>query len=712
MDDRPQADDAHESAPRLHEVLDRLARVEGELAGVRRCHARLRRSGAAILVVGFAFVGLAAAVRVKSADLEIRENPDGGGAGSDSYRLKLVGRVAGPADAAMSLQNVAEPGSDYRLAFLNNGGTELVTIEEGGNVGIGTAIPNPTQMLHMTRANDVAMRFEATGVTGPGAETQGPASPGTLANDASIGTIPWTGPGNAASSDNTYATAAGAGTTQYLKATNFGFSVPGTATIDGILLEVEKRTSSASTPTYVASTTQTSNTASKPGATVADDLMLALLNTEQVPTSVTPPAGWTSIRQVSISAGGIAVLYYKVAGGGEPGNYTWTVSGGGRIETSISTYRGVSTAIPIDAENGVATANGTNHITPSITTNVSDTMIVTVFASDTGGQNNWNPPGGMTERFDGGSGPGWPGEMSADATQASAGPTGSKTATTDSNTTGAAFILALRPVLAVVDASVRIVKGGAISGAEKASASPWPTVDTYTSYGGPADLWGLAWTPADVNSGSFGVAIAATVSGSTASTDHIRITVYYTDSSVGPADWTLGIDWSANGQFKISNSATLGTSDVFILRPTSGLAGLGRVPAANRLEVEGNASKTTAGDWLANSDRRIKKDVARVEDALGQVQKLRPVRFRYTEEYRKKHPSIEDRVYYGFIAQEFAEVFPEAVQGDGEGLLSIDTYAVRPYLVAAIQDLLAIVEAQERRLAIQEREIEELKRGH
>ncbi|MBI4615208.1 MAG: hypothetical protein HY720_16455 [Planctomycetes bacterium] len=40
------------------------------------------------------------------------------------------------------------------------------TIEEGGNVGIGTTIPNPTQMLHLTRGNHVALRFAATGVAG------------------------------------------------------------------------------------------------------------------------------------------------------------------------------------------------------------------------------------------------------------------------------------------------------------------------------------------------------------------------------------------------------------------------------------------------------------------------------------------------------------------------------------------------------------------
>lgn len=52
-------------------------------------------------------------------------------------------------------------------------------------------------------------------------------SPGTLADDAAVGTVAWSNPSNAASSNDSYATASGAGgTTHYLKATNFGFAIP------------------------------------------------------------------------------------------------------------------------------------------------------------------------------------------------------------------------------------------------------------------------------------------------------------------------------------------------------------------------------------------------------------------------------------------------------------------------------------------------------
>src|SRR5208337_4523563 len=105
------------------------------------------------------------------------------------------------------------------------------------------------------------------------------------------------------------------------------------------------------------------------------------------------------------------------------------------------------------------------------------------------------------------------------------------------------------------------------------------------------------------------------------------------------------------------------------------------------LEVEGTASKTTAGSWLANSDVRIKTDVEDIDDALATIRKLHPVRFRYTDSYKVKHPSIKDHPYYNFIAQEYREIFPDSVQDDGEGLLQMDSYNTTPYLVRAVQEL-------------------------
>lgn len=79
--------------------------------------------------------------------------------------------------------------------------------------------------------------------------TAGPNSPGTLANDNSFGTAAWSNPGNAASSNNSYASVVLTSTnsSQYLKATNFSFSIPGGSTIDGILVDIERSADSGVT---------------------------------------------------------------------------------------------------------------------------------------------------------------------------------------------------------------------------------------------------------------------------------------------------------------------------------------------------------------------------------------------------------------------------------------------------------------------------------
>ena len=66
-----------------------------------------------------------------------------------------------------------------------------------------------------------------------------------MADDATVGTRPWDNPDYAKASDNAYAIATDYNDikpsySHYLKATNFGFSIPSGATINGILVEFER----------------------------------------------------------------------------------------------------------------------------------------------------------------------------------------------------------------------------------------------------------------------------------------------------------------------------------------------------------------------------------------------------------------------------------------------------------------------------------------
>lgn len=75
-------------------------------------------------------------------------------------------------------------------------------------------------------------------------------------------------------------------------------------------------------------------------------------------------------------------------------------------------------------------------------------------------------------------------------------------------------------------------------GLNKSSITPWPGISNYSTYGGNTDLWGTTWTPAQIDSSGFGVALKVrNVSNAqqVANVDHIRITVYYTNA-VGIAE--------------------------------------------------------------------------------------------------------------------------------------------------------------------------------
>ncbi len=135
-----------------------------------------------------------------------------------------------------------------------------------------------------------------------------------------------------------------------------------------------------------------------------------------------------------------------------------------------------------------------------------------------------------------------------------------------------------------------------------------------------------------------------------------------------------------------------------------GNVGIGRTPVTNKLEVEGNASKTVSGSWVANSDSRIKTDISGIDNAVDTLSLLRPVKFKYTDEYMALHPSLTDKYYYNFIAQEFQQVFPSEVtdSGDtlpnGDHILALDPYVVTPYLVKAIQEQQVSLNTQKTRI--------------
>jgi hypothetical protein len=183
----------------------------------------------------------------------------------------------------------------------------------------------------------------------------------------------------------------------------------------------------------------TSLTISKPAILAANDLMLAGITFYGA--TITPPAGWTLIRRDDIGASGGQAVYWKMAGASEPASYSFSLGGTQRASGGIVAYSGVDNSSPIDASSGQVSGGPSTFITaPSATTTAPGAMVVGFFGSSA--VTTITPPTGMTERFDTAS-TGTTTEA-ASVTQAAAGSTGTKTATSAASGYWIGQLVALR----------------------------------------------------------------------------------------------------------------------------------------------------------------------------------------------------------------------------------------------------------------------------
>ncbi len=140
-------------------------------------------------------------------------------------------------------------------------------------------------------------------------------------------------------------------------------------------------------------------TINKPTGTQSGDVMVATIAVRPDTTTITA-SGWTLVRRMDNSSGNANSLavYYKVAGGSEPTNYSFSFSTSTGAAGGIASIIGIDTANPIDGDAGENTPSSLDHAAPSVTTRYANDMVVTshAFASSA----TFTPPSGMTEAFD------------------------------------------------------------------------------------------------------------------------------------------------------------------------------------------------------------------------------------------------------------------------------------------------------------------------
>lgn len=207
----------------------------------------------------------------------------------------------------------------------------------------------------------------------------------------------------------------------------------------------------------------------------------------------------------------------------------------------------------------------------------------------------------------------------------------------------------------IKDSRVRLVRAGTVEATDKADTSIfWPTTDTSKSYGGAADLWSAAWTPADINSRTFGVVLAASgpAKAVSASVDFIQIIVTYTmpsgsveavagtvvsDAAFGTTAWTNpGNATTENDTNATSTSAATrylkatnfglaipsGASIEgieFFFRKKDGGTGIGKDARVRAVKADGTVSTTDKADVTNHMNATLKwKSYGGVSDLWGE----------------------------------------------------------------------------------------------
>jgi hypothetical protein len=106
-----------------------------------------------------------------------------------------------------------------------------------------------------------------------------------------------------------------------------------------------------------------------------------------------------------------------------------------------------------------------------------------------------------------------------------------------------------------------------------------------------------------------------------------------------------------------------------------------------------------AGAYVNGSDARIKKEITTLDSALDVVVSLRPVTFRYKEEYSK-----DQSIQPGFIAQELQAAMTDkpylgGIVQEGPQHLNVAYQSLIPLLTKAIQEQQALIESLTARIA-------------
>jgi len=133
----------------------------------------------------------------------------------------------------------------------------------------------------------------------------------------------------------------------------------------------------------------------------------------------------------------------------------------------------------------------------------------------------------------------------------------------------------------------------------------------------------------------------------------------------GPDAGQLLLQNSTDGRVWYLYDESFGGSGALIFQPNSGV---------------GAYIRRSDGNYIVNSDERLKRDIAPLGDVLDRVLQLRPVSYHFKSAPEGTPLSL------GLIAQEVKPLFPDVV-GERNGMMSMAYTELVPVTIRAIQEL-------------------------
>lgn len=172
-----------------------------------------------------------------------------------------------------------------------------------------------------------------------------------------------------------------------------------------------------------------------------------------------------------------------------------------------------------------------------------------------------------------------------------------------------------------------------------------------------------------------------------------------------------------NGDFfriglKSSADAAINYSNFVIDGDWDRVGILANIPTA-ALTVNGTANKPGGGDWIATSDKYLKKEITIYKEGLSLITKVKPHNFKYNNTYDQifgENPAIKNKEYQGVIAQELELIAPDMVDsvevtykneiGESitKNILQVDPSKFTYALINSTQEQQALIEQQASRI--------------